>query len=207
MQRARRAAPLHGREHRPQLAGGEVLQFAKAGVEFGGGEAAPAVEGAQKIRGRVVALAGIALDAAGNQVAVGIAAEARARDDVVDALHVAGSAAEAVKAGAAFAIVNGLAERPSTEEIGGLERRGRRVTRSGGGAILAILTGAERANLPGQAHLDEVAGFAAFEEAESSQLVEAADGLAHGSVGKPELGGYGHDRKVQAGLADDEGMA
>jgi hypothetical protein len=55
---------------------GEVFQGAEACVEFGGGQAPQAVERAQKIRGRTVALARVAFDAAGNQVAVGIAAEA-----------------------------------------------------------------------------------------------------------------------------------
>jgi len=40
-----------------------------------------------------------------------------------------GGAAEAVKADAAFAIVNSFAERPSFQEIRGLEPRGRRLPR------------------------------------------------------------------------------
>jgi hypothetical protein len=86
----------------------------------------------------------------------------RARHDVVEALHMSGSAAKAVKASAAFAIVNGFAERPGFQEIRGLEAGGGRLFRGLGGAIFARADGAD---LLGQAHLDEVAGFAAFEQA------------------------------------------
>src|SRR5713226_1372928 len=145
-----------GWEQRAELAGGEIFQGAKASVEFGGRQAPQAVESAQKIPGRTVALARVAFETAGNQVAVGIASEARAWDDVVEALHVSGSAAETVKASAAFAIVNGFAERPGFQEIRGFERRGRRLSRFPRGAISAR---ADRADLLGQAHLDEVAGL------------------------------------------------
>src|SRR5712664_67338 len=201
---AQHAAPLHGWEQRADLAGGEIFQGAKACVEFGGREAPLAVENAQKVRGRTVALARVAFETAGNQVAVGMASEAHAWHNVVEALHVSGSAAEAVKANAALAIVNGFAERPGFQEIRGFEGRGRRLSRVPGSAIFAR---ADCADLLGQAHLDEVAGFAAFEQAQSAQLIEAADGLAHGSVGKPQIAGYRQNRKVQAELAYDEGMA
>src|SRR6266851_4638962 len=202
--RARRVVPLHGREHRAELACGEIFHGAQASVEFGGRQAPQAVEGAQKIPGRAVALACVAFDAAGNQVAVGIASEARARHDVIEALHVGGSAAKAVKASAAFAIVNGFAERPSFQEIGGLEGRGRRLFRGLGGAIFVRADGAD---LLGQAHLHEVAGFAAFKQAQSPQLIEPAHRLAHRSVGQTEIASDGQNRKMQAELAYDEGMA
>jgi hypothetical protein len=88
--------------------------------------------------------------------------------------------AKAVKAGAAFAIVNGFAERPSTQEVRGFEGRGRRLPDF---ARRAISTRADRADLLRQAHLDEMAGFAAFQQAQSAQLIEAAHRLAHGPVG------------------------
>src|SRR6266481_3535943 len=138
-------------------------------VEFLGRQAPLAVESAQKIPGRTVALARVAFETAGNQVAVGIAPEARAWHDVVEALHVSGGAAEAVKASAAFAIVNGFAERPGFQEIRGFEGGGRWVSRVPGAAIFARADGAD---LLGQAHLDEVAGLAAFEQAQGPQLIE-----------------------------------
>src|SRR6266571_5262380 len=148
---------------RAELACGEIFQGAKTAVEFGGRQAALAVESAQKIRGGTVALARVAFDTRGNQVAVGVASEAHAWHDVVEALHVGGSAAEAVKAGAAFAIVNGFAERPGFQEIRGFERRGSRLPGELEGATFAR---AEGADLLGQAHLHEMAGLAAFEQAQ-----------------------------------------
>src|ERR1700682_1309050 len=84
-----------------ELACGEIFQGAEACVEFGGREASQAVERAQKIRGRTIALARVAFHTGGNQVAVGIASEAHAWHNVVEGVHVSGSAAEAVKASAA----------------------------------------------------------------------------------------------------------
>jgi len=121
--------PLHGREHRAELAGGEIFQGSKPSVEFGGRQAPQAIENAQEIPGRTIALARVAFETAGNQVAVGIASEAYAWHNVVEPVHVSGSAAEAVKAGAAFAIVHGFAERPGFQEIRSFERRGRRLSR------------------------------------------------------------------------------
>ena len=105
-----------------ELASEEGVEAAEAGVEFGGGEAAFAIERAEEVGGGAFPFFGIAFEAAGNQVAVRVASETRAGHDVIDALHVGRSAAEAVKARAAFAIVNGFAERPSAQEIGGVER-------------------------------------------------------------------------------------
>src|SRR5260370_1574290 len=192
---AQHAAPLHGWEQRGELACGEVFQGAKAAVEFGGRQAPQAVESAQKIRGRTVALARVAFDTAGNQVAVGMASEAHAWHNVVEALHVSGSAAETIKASAAFAIVNGFAERPGFQEIRGFKGGGGRLFRGPGGAIFAR---ADCADLLGQAHLDEVAGLAAFEQAQSSQLIETADGPAHRSIGKTQDAGYGQNPNIQA---------
>jgi hypothetical protein len=48
---------LAGRKRRGELAGGEIFQGAEASIEFGERQAALAVESAQKIRGRTVALA------------------------------------------------------------------------------------------------------------------------------------------------------
>ena len=180
------------------------MQFAEAGVELGGGEAAHAVEIAQVIRGGMFALAEVAFHTGGHQVAVGIFSGESARHDVVEALQLGGRAAQAVKAGTAFAIVNGFAERPGFEEINGLEVSDRRFFGSG---RCAVIGRAERGDFFGTAHLDNVAGFAAFEQTQSAEFIEAAHGLAHGSVGKTEFVGDVQNRKVQAGLADDERMA
>src|SRR6266571_5128024 len=174
---------------RGEFACGEIFQGAKTAVEFGGREAPQAVESAQKIRDRTVALARVAFDTAGNQVAVGIASQAHAWHDVVEALHVSGSAAKAVKAGAAFAIVNGFAERPGFQEIRGFESRGRRLSRGPRGQCRAVFAPAERADLLGQAHLRKMAGLAAFQHAQSPQLIEPAHRLARRSDGETQSAG------------------
>ena len=129
---------------------------------------------------------------------------------MVKAADVGRSAAKAVKAGAAIAIVNGLAERPGAHEIGGLE--------SGGGAIFVSSWGGaqgggrtigfpNRTDVFGEAHFDEMAGFASFQQAQSAQLIEAAYGLAHRAIGEAQMVGHGHHREVQATLADEKRMA
>jgi hypothetical protein len=52
-----------------------------------------------------------------------------------------------------------------------------------------------------------MAAFAAFEQAQSPKLIQAAHGLAHRSIGKTQFGGYRHYRKLQAELAYNERMA
>src|SRR6266571_3748541 len=104
------------------------------------------------------------------------------------AVEFGGSAAEAVKAGAAFAIVNGFAERPSTQEIRGFEGRGRRLpggARGSRGQCRAIFARAEGADLLGQAHLDEVAGFAAFEQAQRPSSSRRRTACRTGPLDRP----------------------
>ena len=111
-----------------------------------------------------------------------------------------------MKAGAAIAIVNGLAKRPGAHEIGGLE--------FGGGASFGDVQGGgwtigitNRTDVFGEAHFDEMAGFAAFEQAQSAQLIEAAYGLADRAIGETQVVGHGHHGEVQATLADEKRMA
>ena len=128
---------------------------------------------------------------------------------MVKAADVGRSAAKAVKAGAAIAIVNGLAERPGACEIGGLEFGGGAifVSRCGGGqgGGRAIVF-SNRTDVFGKAHFDEMAGFASFQQAQSAQLIEAAHGLAHRAIGETQIVGHGHHGEVQTTLADDKRM-
>ncbi len=71
-------------ENGAELAGSEGFQGAQAAFEFGGGYAAQAIEGAQKIFGGGCSLLRVAFDAAGNEIAVGIAASTDMRDDMVE---------------------------------------------------------------------------------------------------------------------------
>src|SRR6266404_4843475 len=72
---------------RAKLARGEGGEGAEADGEFGGGQAALAVEAAEKIVGGLFPFLGVAFHAARDQVAVGIASQVRLLLEVVDALH------------------------------------------------------------------------------------------------------------------------
>src|SRR5258708_15216108 len=74
------------KQRRAELAGGEGVEGAEAGGEFGGGEAALAVEAAEKIIGRFFPFLGVAFHAAGDQISGRIAAPARFRRHPVQAL-------------------------------------------------------------------------------------------------------------------------
>jgi hypothetical protein len=112
---------------RGELAGGESVEGAEAGVEFGGGQAALAVEPAEKVGGGALTLERIAFEAGGNQVAIGIVAGLDAGYDVVEALDAGVGAAQTIKTMAAFAEVDGLAQGAGLEEVEGFEVGGLRV--------------------------------------------------------------------------------
>src|SRR6266852_8897060 len=88
---------------RAELAGGEGVEGAEAGGEFGGGQAAFSVKAAEKIVGGFFSFLRVAFHAARDQVAVRIAAQANLRHDVVEALHCRGGLAHAIEAMAALA--------------------------------------------------------------------------------------------------------
>jgi len=104
-----------------ELAGGEGFQGAQAAFELGRGQAAQAIEGAQKIFGAGCSLLGVAFDAAGNEIAIGIAAPAGLRDDVVEDSPTSDEAPQTIKAQAALARMNGFAPTTDLQEIHLLE--------------------------------------------------------------------------------------
>ncbi len=115
---------------RGELAGGEGVEGAETGVELGGGDAAFAVEPAEKMGGGTLSFERIAFEAGGNQVAIGVAPRPGAGHDVVEALDARVGAAQTIKAMAAFAEVDGLAQGAGLEEVevfqvGGLRLAGR----------------------------------------------------------------------------------
>lgn len=101
-----------------EFAGGEIIEGAEAAGEFDGAQAAVAVERACKLDGVALGLQRVAIETAGDEVAVGIAAEMRLRDDVVEAPSMGDEPAQAIEAAAAFAGVHGAAERLGLEKIG-----------------------------------------------------------------------------------------
>jgi hypothetical protein len=183
---------------RGELAGGESVEGAETGAEVGEGEATLAVEPAEKIGGRTLAFERIAFETAGNQVAIGVVPGAGAGHDVVEALDARVGAAQTIKTMAAFAEVDGLAQGASLEEvevfeIGGLRLAGGAAggdgARHSGYSRYRGQAGAKAANLIGQEYTNDVAGFAATDEAEHTEDDEAADGFTHGAGADADTAG------------------
>ena len=101
----------------PELAFREVLHGEQACAEVLGGQAPLAEKLAQKIRGLEVAFPGVAVEAAGNEVAIRIASGVGERYDMIYAMRAAGSPAQAVEAHAMLACVDAPAQSRSSHEI------------------------------------------------------------------------------------------
>lgn len=107
--RLARQAFGRARKRRPEFAGGESVQGAQAGVEFSIGDAVISVEKAEKILARAFAFLGIAFDARGDEVAVGVAAAVNARDNVIEAARAGGEETETVEAEATLTCMDEFA--------------------------------------------------------------------------------------------------
>src|SRR5260370_19642382 len=103
---------------RDELAGGEIIEGAEATAKFGVAQAAVAVERAYKLDGVALGFIGVAIQTAGDEVAVGIAAEVCLRDDVIEAPSMGDEPAETIEAAAALAGGHGAAKRLGLEEVG-----------------------------------------------------------------------------------------
>jgi hypothetical protein len=106
-----------GGEGRAEFADGEGIEGAETGGEFRTAHAALAVEATDEVDGGSLGFARVALHAAGDQVAIGIAAQVPLGDNVIQALHGTVEAAQTVEAKAAFAGMDGVAEHGRAEEI------------------------------------------------------------------------------------------
>lgn len=106
------------RNGRTELACGEGIYGAEAAIELGIGQAALAIESAEKVLGADHPFRGIAFHASGDKVAVRIASRANARHDMIEAPHARAELAQTIKAEAAFAGMNGLPQRLILKEIG-----------------------------------------------------------------------------------------
>ena len=191
---------------RGELAGGEGVEGAETGVEFGGGDAALTVEPAKKMSGGTLPFERITFEARGNQVAIGVVPGPDAGHDVVEALDARVGAAQTIKTMAAFAEVDGLAQGAGLKEVelfqvGGL--------RHAGGAAGGDGAGTKAANLIGQEHVNDVAGFAATDEAKGTEDDEAADRFTHGAsadadaAGKPGHGEMELEPAFETAVADE----
>ena len=179
-----------------------------------------AVEVAEEIARGTFALLRVALDAARDEVPERIAAETHARDNMIETLLRRGKPAQTVKTEAALAGVDGLAKRASLQEVGILERQSASLgVRRAGGAANAYgastgpgvnrnrAAGAGGANLVGQADLDEMTGLGAFDQAQSAEGEEAADGFAGRSTGNADSAGEPLNGEAEAQLPFETAMA
>lgn len=100
---------LGGREDRAEFASSKALEGAEALGQFDSGQAVLAIEPAKEVRRRMRALPGVAFDAAGHEVPVGVELAQRLRQDVIDAALPAADLAQTVKARTPFPSVAGAA--------------------------------------------------------------------------------------------------
>jgi len=106
----------HG-HRRDELAGGEGVEGAEAAGEFASGQLAFAEERAKEIFGAAWAFLGVAILAAGDEVAVRVVTRMRAGDDVVETLHRRGEKAQTIETTPGFARMDGVAQAIGTEEV------------------------------------------------------------------------------------------
>jgi hypothetical protein len=190
--------PLDGGERRAELAGGEIVERLETANQFGAGYTAFTVKGAQKVGGGALALAGVAFAAAGDQVAVRVGTELGAGYDVVEALDFLADAAEAVKADAPFAGVNGPAVPGSAHKVGFLEvaAGGRRNGRARLGSASE-----SAGNLFRQPNVHHVARFAALDQTQGAVLHEPPQRGAYGIHADAKTPRHPNNGKMKARLA------
>src|SRR6266571_7699880 len=104
-------------ERRRELAGGEGIEGAQAGGKFGGGQAALAVEPAEKVSGGAIPFLRVAVQTAGDEVAIGIAAEGHARHNVIEAANQGRKPTQAIETTSAFPHMDGVAQSPGLQEV------------------------------------------------------------------------------------------
>jgi hypothetical protein len=97
--------------------GSQIFQGAEAGAQLVVAQAVLAIERSQKLLGGAFPLLPVAIHAARHQVPIEIAAGLRPRHNMVNAPSFACDWAQTIKAVAALAGVNGLAQRPRSQEI------------------------------------------------------------------------------------------
>jgi hypothetical protein len=123
---------------------------------------------------------------------------------MIEALHCGREPPHAVKALAALAGVDGIAQRLGFEKIRLFEAG---TARHSGWAAFIGSIGTDRANLSRQTHFDHMAGFGAFHQAQNAQTDEAADGLTHGPAGNAHAAGEPSDGKVEPELPFEAAVA
>jgi len=169
-----------------------------AGVELGRGQAAQAIEAAQKIFGGRFSLLRVALDATGDEIAVGIAASTDVRDDMVEDSPAGGESPQTIKAQAALARMNGLAPAAHLQEIHLLEVAAAGPPREAGGRSVLVWRGVY---LVRQKDFYQVASLGAVNQAQRALGGETTHGVANGRAREVNTTGEPDDRKTELALA------
>jgi hypothetical protein len=182
-------------EGRGELSGGEGVEGAEAGGEFGVGDAAVAVEPAEEVFGGGLALFRVAIATARDKVAVGVAPRLGLRDDMVDGAYEDSKVAQAVKAEATLARVDGPAQSLVFEEIG---VRDARSERQPGRAADSVDIGTDGANLLGQTDHDHVTDLVAFDQSQDAEIEEASQRAARGHGAEADTAGEPGNGKTEA---------
>jgi hypothetical protein len=115
---------------------------------------------------------------------------------VVEALDARVGTAQTIKTMPAFAEVDGLAQGAGLEEVEAFQVGGLRL--AGG---VADGAGAKATNLIGQEHVNDVAGFAATDQAERTEDNEAADRFTDGAGADADTAGEPGPGKAELELA------
>jgi hypothetical protein len=140
-----------------------------------------------------------AVEAAGDEIAVGVVAAAGAGDDVIEDAIAEAEGAGAVEAAVAVAGVDGGTESGDAVEA---ECGGR-----SGGARSAGGRGQTTGNFGGKKDAEAEAGAAAFEDANEAEAVEGGEGAANGPAIQPEGAGELRNGEAEFGEAGEAGEA
>ena len=135
----------------PELARRKSFDRAQPPSEFEGRQTPVAIEAAKKILCHGFPFLGVTFHAAGNQVAVGIAARPGKRHDMIEAAHPVGEPAQTIEAQATVARMNGRAPRFHLQEIHLLDASAASLTGQAGDGHFSRRGGT---NLAGQTDLD-----------------------------------------------------
>ena len=152
------------------------VEGGEAGVEVGRGEASIAVKQAEEFVGGAVALLSVAVEATGDDVAVGVVAVGAHGHGVIIAGGLGVEPTQAVEAREVLAEQDGGAHAGVMEAVGAVELGG-----------IAFGAGMEAAgDVSGDEDFDAVSGDAALEDADEAFLREVAEVIARGGVAGAE---------------------
>jgi hypothetical protein len=153
-----------------EFATSKGFEDAAAVGELGRVQASLTEEFAQQIPGVAIRFLGITIRAAGDEIAVGVAAVFDARDDVVEGERARAQKTQAIKTTVPFPAKNGSAVIPAVQKVHGFQESVRtnwRLAAAGG-------------DFGGHKHIDDVSCTAALDDAQNALDGEAADRFARG---------------------------